>query len=87
MSLSKALTEFAKTNDTLVIKGGVMDGAAIDAAQIDALAKLPPREALLAQLAGAMEAPMSMLASALEAKLQEMSGLLEALKDQKASEG
>ncbi len=66
---------------------GILDQKVLEAADIQRLAKLPPREQLLAELAGAMEAPMAQLASALEAKLQEMSGLLEALKDKKASEG
>ena len=43
-------------------------------------AKLPPRDVLLAQLAGALEAPMAQLAYVLQAKLYEMAGLLDALR-------
>ena len=49
---AKALKEFAKSNETLTIKGGMMDGAVLSAEQIDAVASLPSREQLYAQLAG-----------------------------------
>ena len=54
-----------------------------DLEQIEQLAKLPPREHLLAMLAGALQAPMAALAGVLEAKLQEMVGLLEALQEKR----
>jgi ribosomal protein L10 len=53
----------------------------VTATEVERLAKLPPREQLLAELAGALEAPMAQLAYALEAKLQEVVGLLEALRE------
>jgi large subunit ribosomal protein L10 len=85
---AKAVRDFAKEHDDRpVFKLGVLDNKVVSAADIDRLAKLPPREQLLAELAGALEAPMAALASALEGKLQEMSGLLDALKEQKGGEG
>ena len=51
---AKALTEFAKDNDKLVIKGGMMDGDFVNAGQFDAVASLPSREQQLAQIAGAI---------------------------------
>ena len=51
---AKAVKEFAKGNEKLVIKGGVMDGQQYDAAQVEAIASLPSREVLLAQIAGAI---------------------------------
>jgi large subunit ribosomal protein L10 len=51
---AKAIKEFAKGNENLVIKGGIMDGAAYDAAQVEAIASLPSREQLIAQIAGAI---------------------------------
>jgi large subunit ribosomal protein L10 len=81
VSPAKTLSDFAKEhNDRPVFKLGVMDRQVLQPAQIDKLAKLPGREQLLAELAGAMEAPMAQLAAAMEAKVQEMAGLLEALK-------
>ena len=59
VSLSKALTEFQKTNDALVIKGGVMDGAVIGPDDVTALSKVPPREEMLASLACSTQCPPS----------------------------
>lgn len=84
---AKALRDFSKDNDDRpVFKVGVMDGSVVDTGQFARLADLPSREDLLAQLAGALEAPMSMMATVLEAKLQETSGLLDALREKKAEE-
>ena len=85
---AKVISDFAKEHDDKpVFKLGILDDKVVSAEEIERLAKLPPREQLLAALAGALEAPMAALASALEGKLQEMSGLLDALKQQKESEG
>ena len=85
---AKVLTDFQKDHqDRPAFKLGVLEKKVIEPAQIAQLAKLPSREALLAQLAGAFEAPMAALAYALQAKVQEMVGLLEALKDQKGQGG
>lgn len=84
---AKALTEFAKDHgDRPVFKVGVLDRKIVEAEQFVRLAKLPTREELLAQLAGALEAPMAALAGALEAKLQETAGLLDALREKKSQE-
>jgi large subunit ribosomal protein L10 len=85
---AKALTDFAKGHDKKpVFKLGILENQVLQPEQIDRLAKLPPREQLLAELAGAMQAPMAMLATALEGKLQEMAGLLDALKSERGQAG
>lgn len=48
---AKAVKNFAKKNPNLEIKGGLMEGAAVSAAQVEAIASLPSREELLAQIA------------------------------------
>lgn len=84
VAAAKALSEFANENDKKpVFKLGIMDQKVLQPEQIDRIAKLPSREQLLAQLAGAFEAPMAALAGALEGKLQEMAGLLDALKSER----
>jgi large subunit ribosomal protein L10 len=84
---AKALTDFAKEHgDRPVFKIGVLDRNMIEQPQFARLATLPTKEQLLAELAGALEAPMAMLAMALEAKLQETAGLLDALREKKAEE-
>lgn len=49
---AKAIKDFAAKNDKLVIKGGMMEGVAYDAAQVENIASLPSREALYGQIAG-----------------------------------
>jgi large subunit ribosomal protein L10 len=78
---AKLLADFAKEHDNKpTMKAGIVERKAVTAAQIDALAKLPPRDQLLAELAGALEAPMAQLAWVMQAKLYEMAGLLDALR-------
>jgi len=84
---AKALTDFAKDHDKKpVFKLGILENEILQPEQIDRLAKLPPKEQLLAELAGAMSAPVAMLAMALEAKLQEMAGLIDALREKRQGE-
>lgn len=56
---AKALSEFAKEVEELVVKCGVMEGSALDEAKIKYLATLPPKEVLRAQLLGLLAAPAS----------------------------
>jgi len=78
-AVAKALKEYSKTNDSLVIKGGVLDGKAISPDEIKALADLPSREALFSEFAGAMEHMLGDFAGLLDNKLQEFVGCMEAL--------
>jgi large subunit ribosomal protein L10 len=81
VAAAKTLSDFAEEHDQKpAYKLGIMDNKILQPEQIDRMAKLPPREFLLAELAGAFEAPMVALATALEAKLQETAGLLDALR-------
>jgi large subunit ribosomal protein L10 len=84
---AKALTDFAKSHqDRPVFKVGLVDNNIVAATQFERLAKLPPRDELLAQLAGALQAPLAAFVGVLEAKLQEAAGLLESLRAKKESE-
>ncbi len=84
---AKALREFSKEhNDRPVFKVGLVDRRLVAEGQFEQLAKLPPREELLAQLAGVLEAPLSGFVGALEGKVQEAAGLFEALREKKAQE-
>ena len=56
---AKAIRDFARTNQGLVIKGGYMDGRALTVTEVNQLADLESREVLLAKLAGAMKANLS----------------------------
>src|SRR5687768_4201206 len=57
-AVAKALRDYSRTNPNLVLKGGVMGTKSLSADDAKALADLPSREVLLAQLAGALQAPM-----------------------------
>lgn len=81
---AKALSEFARQHgDRPVFKLGVLEARILEPSAIERIAKLPPREQLLAELAGALHAPMAALAGGLGAKLQETVGLLEALRNER----
>ena len=78
-AVAKALKDFAKTNDALVIKGGVLDDELVSADDLKALAELPSREVLLAQIAGAFQAPMAKFAGLLAAVPRDFAYGLQAL--------
>lgn len=78
-AVAKALKEFAKGNDKLVLKGGVLDGAVLSADDIKALAELPSREVLLSQIAGLLQAPLAEFVNLLDAVPREFSYALQAL--------
>jgi large subunit ribosomal protein L10 len=59
VAVAKVMSQFAKSNDKLVIKSGAMAGKVMSLAQVDALAKLPGREELLGMLLGTMQAPVA----------------------------
>ncbi len=80
---AKVLTQFAKDNDKLEIKAGVMNGKLLDLGAISALAKLPSREELLAQVLAAMNAVPQSLVSALADAPRRLVNVLNAVKDQK----
>lgn len=76
---AKGLRDFAKANPALVIKGGYIDGAAMEAAEIAKLADLESREVLLGKMAGAMLASLSNAVYLLNAPLQQVARLAGAL--------
>lgn len=76
---AKAIRGFAKDNPALVIKGGIMDGAALSAADINKIADLESREVLLSKLAGALKATQSQAAALFAAPLAQAARALGAL--------
>ena len=59
--VAKVLSDFARTTERFVITAGAMPGRVMTAKDVNALASLPPREVLLAQLLGTMQAPVAKL--------------------------
>lgn len=80
---AKGLRDFAKAHPALVIKGGVLDGNALTAAEINQLADLESREVLLAKAAGAMKAKLYQAAYAFTAKPAEAARVIDALRQKK----
>ena len=83
---AKALRDFAKANQGLVIKGGFMDGRALTVTEVNQLAELESREVLLAKLAGAMKANLSKAAGLFAAPASQVARLAQALADKRAEE-
>jgi len=77
---AKGLRDFAKANPLLVIKGGVMDGKPLSAAEITKLADLESREVLLAKAAGAMKASLANAAALFQAPLTQFARTADALR-------
>lgn len=71
---AKILTEFAKKNDQLEVKGGIVEGKVVDFAQIKALADLPSREGLLSMLLSVLQAPVRNFALAVKAVSEKQEG-------------
>ena len=84
---AKGLRDFAKANPTLVIKGGVLDGKPLDAAEVAKLADLESREVLLGKLAGAMLASLSQAVYLLNAPIAQVARLAGALQATRSESG
>ena len=67
VTAAKALRDFAKTNPNLVVKGGVLGPRVLTTADVEALADVPPRDQLLARLAGGFQAPLTKAAGLFQA--------------------
>ena len=67
VAAAKVMSDFAKGNDKLVIKGGAYAGKALNADGVKSLAAIPTKEVLLAQLLGLMQSPISRIARVLAA--------------------
>ena len=76
---AKGIRDFAKSNPALVIKGGIMDGAVLTAAEVTKIANLESREVLLSKLAGAMKAKQSHAAALFAAPLSKTARTIAAL--------
>ncbi|MFB7631770.1 50S ribosomal protein L10 [Streptomyces sp. NPDC056149] len=84
---AKGLRDFAKENQNLVIKGGVLDGKALSADEIKKLADLESREVLLSKLAGAFKAKQSQAASVFQALPSKLVRTVDALRAKQAEQG
>jgi large subunit ribosomal protein L10 len=82
---AKAIRDFARANPMLVVKGGVVEGRTVDAAEVTRLADVESREVLLAKLAGAMKGNLTKAAGLFQAPLSQVARLAAALQEKKES--
>ena len=82
---AKALSEFARSHPQLEIRGGLLDESVIDALGVKALATLPPREVLIAQVVGTMAAPLTGLVTVLQGTISGFVRALNQVAEQKAA--
>ena len=82
---AKAITEYAKENKKLEIKGGMMDGAFVSAEDISAIASLPSKEVLIAQIAGAISGVARGLAVCINGVPSGLARAIQQVADQKAA--
>ena len=80
---AKTLKRFTTAHGLPAVKAGVMGGTVLTAAQLDALAELPPREVLLAQVVGTIAAPLSRLVGVMKQKVSTIVYVLKAIEDKK----
>jgi large subunit ribosomal protein L10 len=81
---AKAVIDATRPFKVVTITGGVLGDRAISADAVRSLASLPPREVLLAKLAGGMQAPVATLAGLLAANIRNLGYALAQVRDQKA---
>jgi large subunit ribosomal protein L10 len=84
VAVTKVLIKFAQEKPQLQIKAGVLQGQALTLKDLEALAKLPAREVLLAQLLGVMQGVPRGLVTVLSAVIRNLLNVLVAIKDKKA---
>ncbi len=78
--------DFAKDNPKLVVKAGIIDGKVVDAEGVKALAKLPTRDVLLAQVLGGLNAPIQGFANVLQGTMRSLVIALNAVKEKQEQE-
>jgi large subunit ribosomal protein L10 len=78
VGVAKTLQTFVRANPALTIKVGLVEGKLLEAQELRALADLPSKETLRAQLVGALQGPMSQLVTLLTAPHRELARVLEA---------
>jgi len=80
---AKVLKTFSKEVQFIAMRGGVLTGAVVNAQQLEALASLPPREVLLAQVVGTIAAPLRNTVGVLSALPRNLVNVLDQIRKQK----
>ena len=83
VALAKVLNDFAKENPQLEFKVGLLDGKVLGATDLQALATLPSREVLIAQLLGQMTSPLASFQRVLLAPMRDLASVLDQIASKK----
>jgi large subunit ribosomal protein L10 len=78
VAVAKALADAARSTRILTLRGGILEGRPIEAADVEELAKLPPVDILRGQVLGAVTAPLTTILGLFTAPLQDLHGLIDA---------
>jgi large subunit ribosomal protein L10 len=86
---TKALLDYFRElrRDDVIVKGGYVGGRVYTPAQVTALSRIPPREVVLSQALGTLQAPLSNFAGTMQGVLSEFARTLQALADQRQTAG
>ncbi len=87
VAVAKALADAATSTKVLAIRGGVLEGKSLTAAEVESLAKLPPADVIRAQLVGAIVSPLTTVVALLTAPLRDLVGLIDARIEQLREQG
>jgi len=83
VAASKVLSTWSKTRPNFTVKGGMVEGKIVGPIEIAALGNLPPREVLLARMAGAFQAPLQGLVQVLAATIRSLAVVLDQVRQHK----
>ena len=86
VALAKAMKEFAGGSQKVRLKAGFFDGRVLGVKEVETLAEVPPREVLLARLAGGLASPLSRLVQALSGPQRKLAYALQSLHDKKTAQ-
>ena len=87
VAVAKALADAARETRVLTIRGGVLEGRAIQGSDVEQLAKLPPADVLRGQVLGAITGPLMNILAIFTTPLQDLYGLLDARIEQLEAQG
>jgi large subunit ribosomal protein L10 len=82
VTIAKLVSDYARTQKIIVIKGGILENRLITPDQVDSLAKTPPRPQLQAQLVGSLQGPAASLVNLFSAPLRDLAFVLQARAEQ-----
>ena len=85
VAAAKALADFAKAAKTVKVKSGIVDGHLLGPDQIEALAKIPPKQELYAMLVGGLQGPIYNLVGSLQSMMGQLVMTLQGVADKKAA--